>query len=129
MVVSVWRLVKHIFHCIVCCVVVVWPMHGVIVRSQWSGTQLTLHSTRLSGELHLFYGITHNCWTAIEAEFVNISVSLTCNMVCVQCFSASNSFFCILHSRILLWCRVAYVGNHTSTIPAYKIVVTNGTTG
>jgi hypothetical protein len=34
MVVSVWRLVKHIFHCIVCCVVVVWPMHGVIVRSQ-----------------------------------------------------------------------------------------------
>ena len=34
MVVSVWRLVKHIFHCIVCCVVVDWPMHGVIVNSQ-----------------------------------------------------------------------------------------------
>jgi len=99
MVVSVWRLVKHIFQYIVCCVVVVWPMHGVIVNSQWSGTQLTLHSTPVKwGVASLFYGITHNCWTAIEADFFNISVSLNSSIVCMRCFR--RSLLLLVHSSL-----------------------------
>ena len=58
MVVSVWRLVKHISY--VCCVVVVWPMHGVILifaRVCEVSSPFTPH--RCGGELHLFDGITH----------------------------------------------------------------------
>jgi hypothetical protein len=102
MVVSVWRLVKHIFQYIVCCVVVVWPMHGVIVEFPVirNSTHPSLHTVKWG--VASFYGITHNCWTALEAEFVNISVSLTCNMVCGQCFRRCKASFAAFTRTIYL---------------------------
>jgi hypothetical protein len=55
--VSVWRLVKHISY--VCCVVVVWPMHGVILIPFFGGISSPFTPHRCGGELHLFDGITH----------------------------------------------------------------------
>jgi len=60
MVVSVWRLVKHIFHCIVCCVVVclayAWcHCEFPVIRNS---THPSLHTDKV-GSCISFYGITH----------------------------------------------------------------------
>jgi len=81
----------------------------------------------LGGELHLFYGNTHNCWIAIEADSVNISLSLRYIPVCwrwLRCIRLLQSHF----TRALIhWCWAASVGNHTSTTPPYKNTVTDRT--
>jgi len=83
LVVFVWRLVKHIS---ICCVasLIVCPMHGVILIFARVAAK-SVHPSLLIdvvGSCIYFYGITHNCWIALEADFTDISITLKGIKVC-----------------------------------------------
>ena len=128
MVVSVWRLVKHISY-MLCCASLLF---GLCMVSFWFPfLEGSVHPSLLIvmvGSCIYFWWYNPFCWVALEADFVNISVSLNSIKVYWQCFGAWLWLLLHLHSRILFWCRVAFVGNHTSSFPRYKIVVPYRTT-
>jgi hypothetical protein len=58
------------------------------------------------GSCIYFYGITHNCWIALEADFANIRITSKDNKVCWT------AVFCVLWHFWADWAQVHVFTRH-----------------